>query len=71
MSDIDKNDLNKVTVKCPTCDKQVIWSTENHYRPFCSERCKILDLGDWASGKRFIPADAKYDDVTAGDLDKD
>ena len=38
-----------IKVKCPTCKKELIWSRENQYRPFCSERCKIIDLGDWAS----------------------
>ena len=36
-------------VKCPTCDKEVVWSAESPSRPFCSERCKLIDLGDWAA----------------------
>lgn len=36
-------------VKCPTCDKDVVWSAESAFRPFCSERCKLIDLGDWAA----------------------
>jgi len=35
-------------VQCPTCDKAVIWQSENQYRPFCSKRCQLIDLGDWA-----------------------
>ncbi len=35
-------------VDCPTCDKRVSWKAENEFRPFCSERCKLIDLGDWA-----------------------
>ena len=35
-------------VKCPECGKEVKWE-KNKWRPFCSERCKILDLGAWAS----------------------
>lgn len=34
-------------VKCPTCEKTVEWTPEARWRPFCSERCKLLDLGDW------------------------
>lgn len=34
-------------VPCPTCGKPVPWSRESRWRPFCSERCKLLDLGDW------------------------
>lgn len=38
-----------VTVKCPTCSKVVPWLPESTYRPFCSERCRLIDLGEWAS----------------------
>lgn len=36
-------------VKCPTCGEPVAWLPENPYRPFCSERCKVIDLGAWAN----------------------
>lgn len=49
-------------VKCPTCDKEVAWTAESAYRPFCSERCKLIDLGDWATENHRIadktPVDA-------------
>ncbi|MFT7686989.1 MAG: endogenous inhibitor of DNA gyrase (YacG/DUF329 family) [Candidatus Azotimanducaceae bacterium] len=61
--------MKKLTVNCPICEKEIVWSPENLYRPFCSERCKTIDLGDWADGKRFIPSDAEHDDVTQSDLD--
>lgn len=35
-------------VKCPTCQQEMAWSSENKFRPFCSERCKLIDLGEWA-----------------------
>jgi hypothetical protein len=35
------------TVSCPTCGKQVIWNSKSRWRPFCSERCRLIDLGDW------------------------
>ncbi|MFP6557877.1 DNA gyrase inhibitor YacG [Paraburkholderia sp. B3] len=38
-------------VKCPTCGKDVRWVPENRFRPFCSERCKQMDLGAWAAEK--------------------
>lgn len=44
-------------VKCPTCQKTVEWSEKSTYRPFCSERCRLIDLGEWASEKHAIPAD--------------
>jgi endogenous inhibitor of DNA gyrase (YacG/DUF329 family) len=36
-------------VKCPTCGELAAWSEHNAFRPFCSERCKLFDLGAWAS----------------------
>ncbi len=63
--------MSKKHVNCPTCQKPVIWSAENEFRPFCSERCQLLDLGEWASGRRIVSADADYDDCTASDLDED
>jgi endogenous inhibitor of DNA gyrase (YacG/DUF329 family) len=36
-------------VKCPQCGEQVPWTPESKWRPFCSERCKLIDLGAWAS----------------------
>lgn len=36
-------------VNCPTCQKAVEWSERSTWRPFCSERCHLIDLGEWAS----------------------
>ena len=36
-------------VTCPHCGKEHQWDTNNRFRPFCSERCKMIDLGRWAS----------------------
>jgi endogenous inhibitor of DNA gyrase (YacG/DUF329 family) len=48
--------VNRTRVaKCPTCGRAVEWVPENRYRPFCSERCKMLDLGTWASEGYRIP----------------
>ncbi|WP_225721479.1 DNA gyrase inhibitor YacG [Candidatus Vallotiella sp. (ex Adelges kitamiensis)] len=41
-------------VNCPTCGVNVEWRTEKTFRPFCSERCKKIDLGAWATGKYMI-----------------
>lgn len=45
------------TVACPTCGKAVEWQPENRYRPFCSERCKLIDLGAWANESYRVPAE--------------
>lgn len=39
-------------MKCPICNKPV--EMDDPYMPFCSERCKLIDLGNWASGKYVI-----------------
>lgn len=39
------------TVRCPECGKDAVYSSENEFRPFCSERCRLLDLGEWANEK--------------------
>ncbi len=36
-------------VSCPQCGKEHVWDTANRYRPFCCERCKMIDLGKWAN----------------------
>ncbi|MWP49579.1 MULTISPECIES: DNA gyrase inhibitor YacG [unclassified Gilliamella] len=60
--------MNKQTVtyvNCPTCQKQVIWSKKDSpYRPFCSKRCQLIDLGAWATEEHRI-ADK---DITEQDL---
>lgn len=42
-------------VNCPQCGKQVVWEPNNRFRPFCSERCKINDLSQWAQESYRIP----------------
>jgi endogenous inhibitor of DNA gyrase (YacG/DUF329 family) len=44
-------------VACPTCRKPVHWSPTNRFRPFCSKRCQLIDLGAWASEDYRIPAE--------------
>jgi endogenous inhibitor of DNA gyrase (YacG/DUF329 family) len=36
-------------VTCPHCGKEHQWDSGNRFRPFCSERCKMIDLGRWAN----------------------
>ena len=58
------------TVNCPTCGAPVEWSTDNTFRPFCSDRCKLIDLGAWASEEHKIPVipDAE-DDLFSEDFE--
>lgn len=53
---------NSLTVNCPRCGKAVRWSAESPFRPFCSERCKMIDLGAWANEEYRVPAKNEEDD---------
>jgi endogenous inhibitor of DNA gyrase (YacG/DUF329 family) len=44
------------TVACPTSGEPAPFSPENRWRPFCSERCRLVDLGAWASESYRIAA---------------
>lgn len=44
------------TVKCPTCRTSVPWK-DNPHRPFCSTRCRLIDLGAWADESYRIPGE--------------
>ena len=55
-------------VPCPTCKRDVAWGPEARFRPFCSERCRLVDLGAWFSGERAIPGN---DQSAAGDAGPD
>jgi uncharacterized protein len=48
-------------VTCPNCGKAVPWSPQSTFRPFCSERCRLIDLGAWFSEEHAIPGDAAED----------
>ncbi len=48
-----------VKVNCPTCQKTVVWQSENTYRPFCSKKCQLIDLGDWADENHKISQPAQ------------
>jgi len=56
-------------VKCPHCFTEVVWTTENLYRPFCSKRCKLIDFGDWADGSHKIPAEMVENSEDFSELD--
>lgn len=45
-------------VACPTCKREIEWSDAFPWRPFCSERCKMVDLGAWFSEQHAIPGEA-------------
>jgi uncharacterized protein len=58
-----------VQVKCPQCGAAVAWKT-TPTRPFCSERCQLIDLGAWVDQRYVIPGGVDDDSVTT-DRDPD
>ncbi len=56
-------------VPCPSCQKPVAWLDENEFKPFCSKRCKLIDLGEWASESHRI-AGQQLDPETVEQLAK-
>ena len=53
---------------CPTCKREIAWSEEFPWRPFCSERCKLVDLGAWLTNAHAIPGEPL--DASAGNPDQ-
>jgi uncharacterized protein len=49
--------MSPVITKCPTCGRPVQWSESSPFRPFCSDRCRLIDLGAWLSEERGIAGD--------------
>ncbi|WP_438862813.1 DNA gyrase inhibitor YacG [Neptunicella sp.] len=52
-------------VNCPQCQKPVEWVPSSEFRPFCSKRCQLIDLGEWANEEKAIPAGANKDAETS------
>lgn len=48
---------------CPQCSARVVWSAESAYRPFCSRRCQLLDLGAWADETHRIGGESAMDET--------
>ena len=52
------SELKPRIVSCPQCKKLIEYSLNNKFRPFCGERCQMIDLGDWANENYKIPDNA-------------
>jgi endogenous inhibitor of DNA gyrase (YacG/DUF329 family) len=50
-------------VRCPQCGGESLWAPENRWRPFCSERCRTIDLGAWASESYRVPVQEAAPDL--------
>jgi endogenous inhibitor of DNA gyrase (YacG/DUF329 family) len=53
-------------LRCPTCKREIEWSDQFPYRPFCSDRCRLIDLGDWLSEKHAIAGEPVEGPAAAG-----
>ena len=57
----NQNLPKRTVVSCPQCGASVVWDAANPFRPFCSERCKMIDLGAWATESYRIPVEEEKD----------
>ncbi len=55
--------MSPASVRCPTCGRELEW-TGAPFRPFCSERCRLIDLGAWFSEQRAIASDSEPTDAS-------
>ena len=53
--------MNILRVDCPNCKKKVTWNAQSEHRPFCSKRCQLIDLGEWAEEQKSIPCGGNKD----------
>jgi len=56
-----------IQVSCPQCGKSAPWGPANPYRPFCSERCRLIDLAEWASESYRVGASESADQTEGKD----
>ena len=57
-------------VNCPTCDTKVMWEPASEFRPFCSKRCQLIDLGEWASESNRIAESPLVSSMSESELDQ-
>ena len=57
--------MDERKVRCPVCKKGVAWKG-NPFRPFCSDRCRLMDLGRWASEEYRIAGEKKIPETEEG-----
>ncbi|MFC0180666.1 DNA gyrase inhibitor YacG [Thorsellia kenyensis] len=62
---------NLIIVKCPTCQTDVVFAHISPFRPFCSKRCQLIDLGEWADEKKSIPGSPVLDEGEFWEKDLD
>jgi len=68
---MNKSQTKITDIACPHCGKKGTWTKDNSARPFCSPRCKLIDLGAWADEKHRIPGDPAEKLPESDDTDSD
>lgn len=58
-----------MNIRCPRCKSMTIYSEENKSRPFCSERCRVMDTAAWADEEYTIPTSPDFSDFELNNLD--
>lgn len=51
--------------RCPNCRREFEWDSSNPFRPFCSDRCRLIDLGAWLKEERSLPGEPVADAAAA------
>ena len=58
-------------LKCPQCKKDCPYDPGNPHRPFCSDRCRLLDLGAWAEEAYTVPLDHEMSEPNSDEIEKE
>jgi endogenous inhibitor of DNA gyrase (YacG/DUF329 family) len=53
-------------MRCPTCQRPIEWTEAFPFRPFCSERCRLIDLGAWLTERHAIPGEPTQPEEESG-----
>lgn len=67
MNDTNAPQKPSPVVPCPTCNRDVRFDASSPFRPFCSDRCRLIDLGAWASENYRIPEQTPPDGMAGDD----
>ena|GEM_PF-23764 len=65
----NEQESRKMKVDCPTCKTSVEWTSASEFRPFCSKRCQLIDLGQWANEENAIPSGPNNQEQLASSVD--
>jgi endogenous inhibitor of DNA gyrase (YacG/DUF329 family) len=57
-----------IEVACPHCQSPVIWQASSEFRPFCSKRCQLIDLGEWADEGHKISQPVQVDTALSEEM---